>query len=89
MLGLGVRVSAGEDRRRRLAAERLECDRRVAAAEQPSAAGLDEAADERPVLVELGPAARAVLLEHERDLGALLDLAPVEGESTETEAVQG
>ena len=61
VLGLGVRMSTGEDRRGRLAAERLERDRRVAAAEQPSAASLDEAADERPVLVERRavPASRA------------------------------
>jgi hypothetical protein len=30
-----------------------------------------------------------VLLEDERDLGALLDLAPVEGEGAEAEAAQG
>ena len=59
-------MSTGEDRRGRLATERLERDRRVAAAEQSSAASLDEGPDERPVLVERRPSPRAVLLEDER-----------------------
>ena len=89
VLGLGVRMSTGEDRRGRLASEGLERDRRVAAAEQASAPSLDEAPDERTVLVERGSSPRAVLFEDERDLGALLDLAPVEGEGAEAEAAQG
>ena len=57
-------------------------------AEQSSAARLDEAPDERPVLVERRPVPRAVLLEHELDVGSLLDLATEEREGAEAEAAQ-
>ena len=83
------RMSARVDRRGRLAAERLERDHGVAEPEQPAAARLDEGTNERPVLVKRRPVARAVLLEHELDLGAVLDLAAEEGEGAEAEAAQG
>ncbi len=89
MLGVRPRMGAREDPRRRLAPQLLERDHGVAEPEQPAAARLDERPHERPVLVERRPVARAVLLEHELDLGAVLDLAPEEGERAEAEAAQG
>ena len=82
-------MSAGVDPCRGLATKRLERDHAVTVPEQPPATGLDERPHQRPVLVERRPVARAVLLEHELDLGALLDLAAEEGERAEAEAAQG
>ena len=89
VLGVGVRVGAREDRRRRLAAERLERDRRVAAAEQPSAARLDEAPDERPVLVERRPAARSCSSKTNGISAPCSTSRPKKRESAEAEAAQG
>ena len=78
-------MRAREDRRRRLAPQLLERDRRVFPLRELRAAGVDVRADERAVLVERWPAARAVLLEGERDLRALLDLLREEAERTQAE----
>ena len=77
---MGVR----EDRRGRLAAEVVDRVARVGQAAQRRRLLLDEAADERPVLVERGPAAGRMLLEGERQLGAALGR-----ECREAERAQG
>ena len=89
MVGVRAGVGAGEDRGRGLATEGIQRDRRVTAGEEASPARLDEVPDERPVLVERRPAARIVLLEDERDLGALLEIAAEEREGSKAEAAQG
>ena len=77
-----------EDARRRLAQQIghgvLDVDPR----EEPLRACLDEPAHERPVLVERRPAVRAVLLEGEREIGAVLEVAGEDGEGTEAEAAE-
>ena len=77
-----------EDRRRRLARELLEREPGVLAPAQQRLALLDEAADERAELVERRPAALDVLLEGERELGALLELAAEHDERAEDEATE-
>ena len=89
MLRLRACVSARVDGRRRLASQRLERDRRVVEPEEAPAARLDERAHERPVLVERRPVSRAVLLEHELDVGSVVDLAAEERERAQAEAAQG
>ena len=81
-------MRAREDRGRRLAPELLQGDRCVLAPLELRAARLDVRRDERPVLVERGPARSSVLLERERDLRALLDLLREEAERAEAERAQ-
>ena len=67
------RVRVREDRRGRLAAQVVDRVPRVGQPAQRRRLFLDEAAHERPVLVERRPAARRVLLERERQLRPALD----------------
>ena len=87
--GSGSRVRAREDRRGRLARELLQGDRRVLPARKPRRARLDEPAHERPVLVERRPAAAAVLLEREGDVGTALHLLREPAKRAEAEAAEG
>jgi hypothetical protein len=89
VVGVGVGVGAGKDRGGGLPSESLERDRSIASAEEPAPARLDEVSDERTVLVQRRSVAGVVLLERERDLGALLDVAAEEREGAEAEAAQG
>ena len=70
---LATRVRARKDRRRRLAAQLLQCGQSVGKRCQAAGARLDVATDERPILVERALAA-VVLLEGKLKLGARLDL---------------
>ena len=56
--------------------------------EEPLGPRLDEAAHERPVLVERRPAVRAVLLEREGEVDAVLEIPREDGEGAETEAAE-
>ena len=73
-------VRAREDRGGRLAPKVLDRVARVGQAAQRRRLLLDEAAHERPVLVERRPAARRVLLEGERHLRAALGRERAEAE---------
>src|SRR2546423_1533957 len=84
--GPGSRVRPREDLRRRLACELLERDHRILALRQTRRPRLDEAADERPVLVERRPAAPPALLAREGGTRAGLHLPrePAAGAAAET-----
>jgi hypothetical protein len=84
----GTRVGMGEDRRGRLAPELLYGDKRVLACAKDGLPLLDERAHERLQLVQGRAAALDVLLERERQLGALLQLAPEDDEGPEDEAAE-
>ena len=68
--GFGPACARAKIAARRLAPELVEGDQRVVAAAQPRCALLDEAANERPVLVERGAFPEGVLVEGEREVGA-------------------
>src|SRR5439155_20323030 len=55
---------------------------------QPFRARLDEAAHERPILVERRPPVGAVLLEREREVDAGVEVAVERGERAEAEPAQ-
>ena len=80
-------MRAGKYRRGGLAAQLLERGQCVRERRQATGAGLDVAADERPVLVE-GPLAAVVLLERELNLRTRLDLLRQQGEAREPEETQ-
>ena len=80
----------GKDRGCRLAAQLVERDEGIVSGAQTRRPFLDEAADERSVLVERRPVTEAVLLEREGQVGtALVELPEEEGERPEGEAPQG
>ena len=59
-----------EDSRRRLVLEALERDPGIGELGQPAGPGLDKRDEQRPELVERGPALGIVFLERKRDLRA-------------------
>ena len=81
-------MRGGEDPCRRLAQQIGDGVLHVDPREQPLGARLDEAAHERAVLVERRPAVRAVLLEGEREIDAVVELAREHGERAEAEAAE-
>ena len=80
-----TRVRAREDRRGRLAPQLVERDRGVLPFRELRAASVHVRPDERTVLVQRRTAARAVLLEGERDLRAVLDLLGEEAKRPQAE----
>ena len=82
-------VRMREDPRRRLAQQVGDGVLDVDPREEPLSPRLDEAAHERPVLVERRPAVRAVLLEGEREVHAVLELSCEDGEGAEAEPAEG
>ena len=70
-------MRAREDPRRLFTQEVVDRGEDVLALEQPLRARIDEAAHERPVLVERRPAVGPVLLERERQVHARVEI-PVE-----------
>ena len=81
-------VRVGEDPRRRLAQQVGDRVLDVDPREEPLGPRLDEAAHERPVLVERRPAVRAVLLEREGEVDAVLEIPREDGEGAEAEAAE-
>src|SRR5207245_7054674 len=81
-------MRAREDRRRRLALEVVDRDARVLATREPVRTNLDERADERTVLVQRRPVERRVLLEGERDVGAVVDVPEQSAKGAEAEAAE-
>ena len=81
-------MSLREDRRRRLTSQLLEREESVLARAKHRLALLDERPHERTELVERGPGALDVLLEGERELGALLEVAAEHDERAEDEAAE-
>ena len=81
-------MSVGKDPRRRLAQQVGDGVLHVDPREEPLGPRLDEAAHERAVLVERRSAVRAVLLEGEREVDAVLELAREDGEGAEAEATE-
>jgi hypothetical protein len=81
----GSRVRAREDLRGRLTPQLGDREPRVLPSRQRRGPLLDEAAHQRPVLVQRGPTGRVVLLEGERQLRALVELAVQLLESPEAE----
>jgi hypothetical protein len=77
-----------EDRRSRLAPELLDREPSVLACAQDRLTLLDERADQRAKLVESGPASLHVLLEGERKIGTLLELASENDERSEDESAK-
>jgi hypothetical protein len=88
LAGAGAGVRPREDRCGRLAAELLEGEARVVSSGQDRLVLLDERTDERLELVQRGPAPLDVLLEGERQLGSLLELASEQHERAEHEATE-
>jgi hypothetical protein len=74
-----------EDRSSRLAAKLLDGEPNVLASSQHRLALLDERTNERAQLVQRGPASLNVLLEGEREIPTLLQLAPEHHERSEDE----
>ena len=81
-------VGLREDRCRGLAPELLDGEPRIVARAQHRLALLDEGAHEGPELVQRRPTPLDVLLERERQLDALLELAPEHDEGAEDEAAE-
>ena len=81
-------VGAGEDRRGGLAGELVERETSVFTRPQQRLALLDERTHERAQLVQRRPLPLDVLLERERQLGALLELPAENDEGPEDEAAQ-
>lgn len=78
-------MCVGEDRGGRLPAQLLDGDTRVLASSEERLPLLDERANEWAQLVQRGAAALAMLLEREREIGAVLELAPEHDERPEDE----
>ena len=81
-------MRAREDRRSGLPAQLLDREPRVVARAQKRLALLDERAHERPQLVQRRAPPLDVLLERERELGAVLELAPEHDERPEREPAE-
>ena len=81
-------MGGGVDGRRRLAAELLDRDPGVGQRSEPLRARVHVRAHERSILVERGLAARGVLLEGERNLGAALHIPRQERKPREAEAAK-
>ena len=79
----------GEDPRRRLALQVAHRLADVVPGEEPVGASLDEAPNERPVLVERGTSVGSVLLERERQIGAGVEILVERGERAEAEVPKG
>ena len=82
----GARMSSREDRGRRLSTELFDRKRHVVTHPEQRLPLLDERAHERPELVQRRPLSLGVLLEREREVGALLQLAPEHDERAEDES---
>src|SRR5918995_2698922 len=80
---VGVRLR--EDRGSRLSFELRQCGLCVHERREPPGAGIQEGANERAILVERRPTAAVVLLEGERQIAALVQLAKRDGEGGEAE----
>ena len=86
---LAAGVGAGVDARGFLAAQLVECDRRIVATTEPVGSRVDEIAHQRSVLVERRAVGASVLLERERQrLIRVVELSEEVGERAEREASQ-
>ncbi|MEX2613208.1 MAG: hypothetical protein WD380_06505, partial [Gaiellaceae bacterium] len=81
-------MRTGENRSSRLATQLFERKTSVLAATQDRLALFDERTNERPKLVQSRALPLDMLLEGERQLGALLEIPPEDDEGTEDEATQ-
>src|SRR5262249_25531914 len=81
-------AGVGEDARSRLLQEVCDGVLNVDPRKESRGRRLDETAHERPVFVERRSAVRAMLLEGERELYPVLELAREDGEGAEAEAAE-